>query len=196
MNIYPSFFLICILVSGINCIFQEERNSSYLSSELKDINKSLCYYKTIKHCIKGEISKNRSLGSNSIPFDVCGDNNIFNISSIQGNNWPPKSGSTETIIISGISSSVITEGNYQAEIKFDYIPIYNTKGNLSELSSLPIQSGNVVSLTKSFSVPGSIQGIFDSVALWAPGGRLDIKITAQDQNGNDLICINITGKSF
>jgi len=120
-------------------------------------------------------------GQVTIPITNCGtSSDHITITSATANVWPPVPGQALDLNLSGSTDEDITGGTYEAKVSFDFIPILDKTGNISDLVKLPILKG-ATTITKSVTLPSGI-----------PSGSVDIHVTADDQNGQELVCVDIT----
>lgn len=129
-----------------------------------------------------------SAGLVDIPFTSCGTSaDHITIASAQANIWPPQAGQPLNLVLSGSTDEVISAGTYEAKVTFDWIPVLDKTGSIGDLVTLPIQKGPTT-IQKTVTLPSSI-----------PSGSVSIHVTANDQSGDELVCVDISaqlGKQF
>lgn len=125
-----------------------------------------------------------ALAQVNIPYTNCGGpNDEVTINSATANVFPPVPGQTFSVSIEGVLHNSISDGEYEAQVSFDGIPIIDKKGDIKELLS-----------NYSWPVPAGPLNFSDSVTFpsGVPGGAYTIKLSANDQAGNELLCISVT----
>jgi len=83
--------------------------------------------------------------------------------------------------LQGQVGRAITNGDYEAVIKFNGFQILDKKGQLSDLGiPLPIPAGSY-GQNFSFTVPS-----------WIPAGQVDAHVTLFDQSGAECVCVDVS----
>jgi len=120
-------------------------------------------------------------GQVTIPLTNCGTSaDHITITSATANVWPPVPGQALDLNLAGSTDEDITGGTYEAKVSVDFLPILDKTGNISDLVKLPILKGSTT-ITKSVTLPAGIPA----------GTYVDIQVTADDQNGSELVCVTL-----
>jgi cathepsin B len=120
----------------------------------------------------------------SVPFTSCGsssDKATITSLSVNGTITP---GSTLQLQADGTLSETVTDATYDVEVKVLGIPVINEKGDACHSSTFhldcPLSAG-----------PLSSQAVVNVPSI-APKGSYDAQVSAADQDGNQLFCIQAT----
>lgn len=114
-----------------------------------------------------------------VPFSNCGPNDLLQSVSLFADPWPPVTGPL-TVYIDGNLTQTVADGTYNIKITLSQLPIpISLSGDLSSLTTVPIPAGNV-SL------------VYKNTLPLTPGSGSKIHITANDNQGTELVCIDVT----
>lgn len=124
------------------------------------------------------------VSSENLPFTTCGSGSAT-VSSIDVSPYPVKGGQDLTVKVVGDMTKAVSAGEFKVTAKFLGIPVYTTSGDLCTLGDefkCPHDAGdlNIVYSQKLPSIPVS--------------GKISLEISANDQDGNSLLCIDSTVK--
>jgi len=115
-----------------------------------------------------------------VPFKSCASASAdANISSITADVWPPQKGADLDLNVTGTNSKNITSGTYTIEIKVSGIPLPPITGSIADFRPLPWPIGHLA-FGFSENIPGA-----------APSGSYTLKISAVDQDKDEIFCINL-----
>jgi len=103
------------------------------------------------------------------------------ILTIEGNVWPPVSGQTLSVEMTGILNKNISSGDYSVDVSLDGIHVTTLTGDINEFKPLPWIQGN---MTMNFNqdIPGGI----------LPGTTCSLRVSAVDQDNTQLFCITLS----
>jgi len=116
-----------------------------------------------------------------VPYSFCGTaNDLFNISNVTSNEWPPSRDSDLVVLFDGWVLENVTDGSYEIVVKWEGIELYDEKGDITSLlknQTLPIANGTYCYLTKAVDIPSE-----------APAGSYSVQVSAWDVNGKEFTC--------
>jgi len=116
------------------------------------------------------------------PYKVCSTAKAHvKIDDIEVNEWPPVSGGTLEVNMTGSVDENVTSGEYTIDVTLDGIPLPAIQGDIGSFKPLPWDAG---SLTMSFNqdIPGGI----------LKGTTCTVQISAVDQNNQQLFCVTMS----
>jgi len=120
----------------------------------------------------------------SIPFTDCsGGTSHAKVSTITANPYPPVKGQDITIAVTGALDEEITASQYTINVTYLGINLLTKTGDLCQLSpsfQCPHAAGPI-SVSDTLNIPSI-----------APSGTYDINIGANDQNGQVLLCVQVS----
>jgi len=117
-----------------------------------------------------------------VPYGLCsGAGAHIRIISVQSGVWPPVSGQTLYLNMTGTLNKNISDGEYTINVAVDGIPIAAITGDIDKFRPLPWATGP---LNMSFSqdIPGGIP----------KGTTCTIELSAVDQDKTQLFCIKLS----
>jgi len=116
----------------------------------------------------------------SVPYKWCGSStDDATLSSIVSNEFPPVKGDTLSLNVTGNLTKEVTSGTYAIGITVGGFPLPDLTGNLSAFKPLPWPVGDL-NFTYSQAIPSA-----------APSGNYNVKISAVDQDSNQIFCVSI-----
>jgi len=118
-----------------------------------------------------------------VPYKNCGkSSDIIQIVSLRADKWPPVRGQPMTVMLNGQVSRSISNGDYEAVVKFNGFQILDKTGKLSDIQGLPlpIPAGNYQ------------QNLTFTVPSWIPAGQVDAHVTLYDNTGAECICLDLS----
>jgi len=116
------------------------------------------------------------------PYKVCSTAVAhLKIFDVETNVWPPVSGQTLEVNMTGSVDETVTSGIYEIDVALDGISIPPINGDISAFKPVPWDQGNI---TMSFpqDIPGGILS----------GTTCSLKISAVDQNKQQLFCVEMS----
>jgi len=117
----------------------------------------------------------------TVPYKSCaGAHDDANLTSIETTRWPPVKGAELALNITGNNSKIITSGTYTINIRVNGIPLPDIDGNIADFKPLPWPEGEL-----NFTYTQEIPSI-------APSGQYAIKISAVDQDKDEIFCITLS----
>jgi len=116
-----------------------------------------------------------------VPYSHCGTaTDLFKISNVTSNEWPPKKGTDLTVLFDGTVLENVTDGHYEITVTWETLPVYDEKGDITALllnQSLPIINGTFCYLEKNVTLSSDI-----------PSGSYVVKVQAWDVNNKVFTC--------
>ena len=121
-----------------------------------------------------------SVSAVSVPYKWCGaSTDDATLDSIVSNEFPPVKGDTLTLNVTGNLTKEVTSGTYTISVTVSGFPLPDITGDISAFRAVPWPVGEL-NFTYSQAIPSA-----------APSGSYTVKISAVDQDSNEIFCINI-----
>jgi len=116
------------------------------------------------------------------PYKVCSTAKAhLKIYTVETNVWPPVSGETLLVNMTGEIDETVTAGTYTIDVTLDGIPLPSIGGDIDQFKPLPLPDGNL-SMSFSQDIPSGI----------LQGTTCSLQISAVDQNNDQLFCITMS----
>jgi len=115
-----------------------------------------------------------------VKYTLCGSKPLITITSVDSNEWPPKKGTDMNVTVTGSLSKEITKGTYTINVKISGFPLPPSSGDVGAIKPLPWTEGEID---------------FDLVTpipAESPSGSYNVKITAIDQDKEEIFCVDMT----
>jgi hypothetical protein len=115
-----------------------------------------------------------------VPYTKCADG-ILEITSIEADPFPLKSGVPITVTAKGTLAKDFAAGNYNIKVKLGGLQIYSKSGDFCSLDkSICPQKAGPLAFTKSFTIPRTV-----------PAGHYNIEATITNPDGSVAACYNL-----
>jgi len=116
-----------------------------------------------------------------VPYGLCSSAGAhIRIQTVEANTWPPVSGETLYVNVTGTLNKNVSDGEYTINVALDGIPIPPITGDIDEFKPTPWYSGPLV-LQFSQDIPSGI----------LKGTTCTMEISAVDQDNTQLFCIKL-----
>jgi len=116
------------------------------------------------------------------PYKVCSTAIAhLKIFDVETNVWPPVSGQTLEVNMTGSVDENVSSGTYEIDVSLDGISVPPITGDISAFKPVPWDQGNI-SMSFPQDIPGGI----------LPGTTCSLKISAVDQNKDQLFCVSMS----
>ena len=116
----------------------------------------------------------------SVPYKSCGSStDDATLTSIVSNEFPPVKGDNLSLNVTGNLTKNVTAGQYTIAITVGGFPLPDLTGDISSFRALPWPVGEL-NFTYSQDIPSA-----------APSGSYVVKISAVDQDSDQIFCISI-----
>ena len=113
------------------------------------------------------------------PFTSCAPQSTLQVNSVDIEPQPLVPGKKVTVRADGTLSERLTDGTYNADVRYMGVSVQQLSGSLGEVISLPAGPGPVT-VQRKFKVPKQ-----------APSGSYELTVSATDQNGATLTCLTV-----
>lgn len=116
-----------------------------------------------------------------IPYHNCGSPaDHVKIASARATEWPPRANADTTLQLLGVLNEDLNGGTYNVKVSFFGFPIVDERGDMRDLPDVqwPVKAGEW-NITSTFTLP----------AIIAAGTQVTLKLSAEDERGEGLTCI-------